>query len=455
MACENVFWVNDIRQLVCDFSVIPTSDDTLAVTMNKVTRIALVLSLVVMCWSVKSGVVVLVLSFIFIISIFYGTKNAEKYSDVMFNTATSGRFCNDCDALAPNDPDYVSKNELLVGWGYPKTRIPPIVAPPSHDLGSWADSGLTRRNQINEQKTFDMYRSGFDTQDSYSAPRKCQECMYAPCMCAKYKDDVLTQTLQPGVYQKSLAGEPINSLIGVSYQQQFLPTLVEQTTDDIKFTQIPIDPTTCSAKQYGSQRPPLIEQPNKTDLSQNYSNIYDPRFTGYGSSDRTYVDPMTGQPRFFYSDVDSIKMPNYITRNNIDNLPWAPTYGPDRPIGGYMEHRQMANNAYHDSAVMFRTEMQERLMRKRNAEMWQRRVAPIYTGQQIGLGSIKSCMCCAPTVVYATLHKRLMGHYVTVELFQLLFSIVIFSRGQRVLPIEFFDRVLTNVRLYVFSIRFD
>lgn len=384
MACENVFWVNDIRQLVCDLSVIPTANDSLAATMNKITRIALVLSLAIMFWSVKSGMVVLVLSFVFIISMYYGTENSEKFTDeqnvIVMPPVTSSRFCNDCDALAPNDPDYASRNQMLVGWGYPKTRIPPIIAPPSHDLESWADSGLTRRNQINSKKPFDLYTSGFGTITSYSEPRRCVECMHSPCRCDdrsydRYKDDLLTQTIQPGVYQKTLAGEPINTMIGVSYQQQFLPTVVEQTPDDIKFTQVPYEQLSANAMQYGSQ---------------NYSNIYDPRFTGYGASDRMYIEPMTGQARFFYRDIDAVKMPNYITRNKIDNLPWAPTYGPDVPMQGYGEHRQLANNAYHDSALVFRTEMQERLMRKRNAEMWQRRVAPIYTGQQLGLGSYNS-----------------------------------------------------------------
>ena len=349
MACENVFWVNDIRQLVCDLSVIPNAGDSMGVTMNKITRIAVVLSIAIMAWSVKLGAAVLVLSFIFIISIYYGFENTEKFTEEVTIPQPKPMFCDDCEALAPNDPDYTSMNQLLVGWGNPRTRIPPIVAPPSHDLGLWADSGLTRRNQINKKKTFDLFSSGYGAQNDY------------------YRDNVLTQTIQPGVYQKTLVGEPINSMIGVSYQQQFLPTVVQQTPESIKFTQIPGD-------------------------SQNYSNIYDPRFTGYGASDRMYIEPMTGQPRFFYGDIDAIKMPNYITRNKIDSLPFAPTYGPDVPLYNYADHRQLANNAYHDSALVFRTEMQERLMRKRNAEMWQLREAPMYTNKQLGLGTMGSCM---------------------------------------------------------------
>lgn len=446
MTCENTFWVNDIKQLICDVSLIPGTDDSLELSMNKITRLTIILSIVIMFFSIKSGVVVLVITFVFIMSFYFGTKNTptdEGYSDVgtsmtiipsprsNFNEQTAGRFCNDCDASAPNDPDFVYKNQLLVGFGNPKTRVQPIVAPPSHDLDSWAENGLVKRSQINEKKNFDLYRSGYMSSESYSEPmystmnkiskgrswapsvptslvvegireerqahlhhrrmlhhdddeQFIQECMIDPRV-SSYKDRLLTQTLQPGVYQKSNIGEPTNSMIGITFQQQFLPTSVDQNYEEIKFTQqnpedvrdVPLFPPKCEEDMY----------------VQNYSNIYDPRFTGYGDPHRTYEEPVTGQTRFFYKDIDAIKMPNYVVRSKVDTLPWAPTYGPDKPFqGDYLEHRKLANNAFHDSTLVFRTEMQERLLRKRNAEMWQRRIAPISTNQQIGLGANKSCL---------------------------------------------------------------
>lgn len=440
MSCTNTFWIHHIKQLVCDFSLIPSTDDSLEVSMNKITRMAIILSVVIMFFSIKSGVVVLVITFIFIMSFYYGNKSrpaGEGYTEINtggdptpatvipqlspFNEHTSGRFCNDCDSSASNDPDYISKNQLLTGFGNPKTRVQPIVAPPSHDLDSWAENGLVKRSQINDKKNFDLYRSGFSSAESYSEPRKCMDCMYVPCMCAtmkkvsagkrrtsllerfedhvntncvfdpsvsstesntSYKDRLLTQTIQPGVYQKNNVGEPVNSMIGISFQQQFLPTAVQQNSDEIKFT------------QHNPDNVPLHLPKYEEDVYiQNYSNIYDPRFTGYGDQYRTYEEPVTGQTRFFYKDVDAIKMPNYLVRSKVDTLQWAPTYGPDKPFqGDYLEHRKLANNAFHDSALVFRTEMQERLMRKRNAEMWQRRVAPISTNQQLGLGANKSCL---------------------------------------------------------------
>lgn len=403
MSCNNNFWVHDINQLICSCAMIPDNDDTLEVSMNKISRLAILLSIVIMFFSIKSGVVVLIITFIFIISFYYGGKShtsEEGFTDTVkptiipqpFNTVTAGRFCNDCQASAPNDPDFTSRNQLLTGFGSRKTRIQPIVANPSHDLDSWAANSLVKRHDINDKKNFDLYRSGYSSVESYSEPRKCKECMYIPCMCHtrkkfvqepfvdhEYKDRLLTQTIQPGVYQKSNVGEPPNSMIGISYQQQFLPTQVEQTPDEIKFTQY---------DGVDTHNPPDFR-----DCTQNYSNIYDPRYTGYGDSHRAYEDAVTGQPRFFYKDIESVTKPNYVVRSNVDTFPWASTYGPDKPLqGDYTEHRQLANNAFHDSALTFRTEMQERLLRKRNAEMWQRRVSPISTNNQLGLGAHKSCL---------------------------------------------------------------
>jgi len=137
----------------------------------------------------------------------------------------------------------------------------------------------------------------------------------------------------------------------------------------------------------------ITPQSVKEPITQDHTNVYDPRFTGYGTSYRSYVDKLTGRPKFFYDDVDAITMPNYITRSNVDVFPWANTYGSDKMLTQSEgdEYRQLANNAFTDSAITFRTELQERLMRKRNAELWQLRVAPISTMARLG-SSMKSCL---------------------------------------------------------------
>ena len=184
-------------------------------------------------------------------------------------------------------------------------------------------------------------------------------------------DNLLTNTLVPGVYQKTHIPEPIQSNIGISYIQDWGPVEVQDTQFAIKYTEQ--DPKNVVNNTYTQER--VIEQ--------DMSNIYDPRLTGYGTSYRGYTDNVTGQPRFFYKDVESVTQPNFITRHNLDVLPWATTYGPDVPVAHLDEYKQLANNSFADSTILFRTEMMERLMRKKNAENWQRRLMPISTMNQL------------------------------------------------------------------------
>ena len=90
---------------------------------------------------------------------------------------------------------------------------------------------------------------------------------------------------------------------------------------------------------------------------------------------------MTGQSRFYYDDIDAIRRPNYITRTNIDHLRSSDAYGPIRSDQEMHDNnqniRETADNAFRDQTLDFRTEMMTRLMRKRNAELWQLRKAPL------------------------------------------------------------------------------
>ena len=368
-------------------------------------------------------------------------------------TPSSGRFCNDAFELdgpkgAFNNVAYMSNNQRLVGPPNPKTLVAPVIVPPAADMNYWRANNLVVQSGINEESQIDVYQSGY--QISTCCPSQNADCLqqlplyknrrdlpqsastslphyienfdqvprpnesgwvntscgYNPEQlysaglptnlaagnCAKdpsmkqYNKNLFTQTIQPGVYTQSQIIEPINSNIGISFQQQFLPTTreIDQNTGQIMFT----------------QHDPRIFQPEFAPESMiesaNEANVYDPRFSGYGTSYRSYTDELTGQTRFYYNDVDAIRMPNYIVRSKIDNQPFADQYG---PIPGGDEFgnkfnsdiRGLANNAFLDNALQFRTEMQERLMRKVNTNSWQQRQAPINTGGQRMLGGGSSC----------------------------------------------------------------
>ena len=212
-------------------------------------------------------------------------------------------------------------------------------------------------------------------------------CEQDPVM-KKYNKNLFTQTIQPGTYTFNEVNEPINSNIGISFQQQFPPTTVktDPSTGDTTFTEH--DPRIME---------PALAEPNLGVLTAaNEANMYDPRFSGYGTSYRSYTDDVTGQTRFFYDDVDAIRMPNYIVRSGIDHQPFADHYGPlpDGNANGNKfnaDIRGLANNAFLEGTIQLRTELQERLMRKVNADQWQKRQAPIRTQGQRMLGGMASC----------------------------------------------------------------
>lgn len=197
---------------------------------------------------------------------------------------------------------------------------------------------------------------------------------------SEFNTDVFTQTVIPGVYTNQQIIEPINSLIGVSFTPSVPPTTLSGENGDLLFEEH--DPNLYVAP---SQEPE--KETVRTD------NVYDPRYTGYGTSYRSYKEPMTGQTRFYYKDVEQVRQPGYIVRSNIDVNKWADQAAPIRP--GFEKGNpftnnihSLADNAFTDATIQQRTMMAQSLMRKRNAEMWQQKMMPISTqGQVSGMGA--------------------------------------------------------------------
>jgi len=196
--------------------------------------------------------------------------------------------------------------------------------------------------------------------------------------------NIFMQNIQPDIYQESEIIEPINSNIGISFTQQFQPTTCSRK-DDKGLTFTEHDP-----RIYNPPKKPVELSNNITE-----ANVYDPRFSGYGTSYRAYNDTNVGQTRFFYDDIDAVRMPNYITRSNIDFARYADKYGPlenSNKTGNQFNSniRALAQNTFLECSLQQRTELQQRLMRKRNNELWQLRKFPMTTSGSYQTG-MKRC----------------------------------------------------------------
>ena len=158
----------------------------------------------------------------------------------------------------------------------------------------------------------------------------------------------------------------------MSFNPQFQPTTVDATDNSAVFVQR--DPR-LSTPSYAT---PLMEH------TVTERDVYDPRQSGYGACYRAYTEPMTGQTRFMYDDVNAVRMPNYVSRSNIDFARYADSYGPmpdgwDNGNPNTKDIHALAEASFMNASIQQRTELQQRLMRKANARKWQTRMFPIRT----------------------------------------------------------------------------
>lgn len=372
-------WIEDITRLFDTKYFLPTTSLSLTDNLNAISRLALIASILVSMYKPLLGISTFIVCIITILAIYYSSLTKEKMTHIdLTYPPTKSRFCNDAVPLT-YDEEYFSQNQLLRGSAIPKTLIPPIIPQPSHDLNHWKTSDLVVDSRINDSTNYDAYAAGyvgdqFDFNKGYSGyvvPKNKTR--------ISRSEQLRTSTMQPGVFQTSDFSEPINALAGISQQKQFQPMTISDNAYGVKYS---VDENVDMFPQYSKEE--YTKLPNVTVLQSRY-DTFDPRFTGYADNNRSYVDPVTGATKYFYDDINAITMPNYISRNNVDIYPWAPQYGSgingslSESVGRGDGYKQLANNAFMESQLKQRTELQERLMRKRNAEMWQRRIAPIHT----------------------------------------------------------------------------
>lgn len=343
----------------------------------------------------------------------------------------------------------ISLNQSLVGPANPKTLVAPVIPPPIYQQ---KQNDFIFFPQINDQRRQELSQNGYMTfypspvsgpmyppssnpysvplQENYSNEEKYNfsspvgyqvksnqqystlnipsidtQCGYQPSnldyglpinyssnqcqrteQATEYNKNLFRIPIQPGIYTTNQVNNPGGSMynLGISHQDQFQPYVVEKKKDFIEF------------QQYDPNLYPGLSQPQSSPSSNGQRQIFrneinDPRLTGYGTSYRSYVDPLLGQPRYFYRDVDTWTQPDYITRNQLDFTSIGTSVGPlsQTPLQGQSLY-SCADNTFTDSTIDFRTELQQRLMNKNSEREWQQRMFPISTQNRAGAGGGKS-----------------------------------------------------------------
>lgn len=298
----------------------------------------------------------------------------------------------------------VSANQSLAGTANPRTKIPPIIVARPQEFEYWKDTPISKISIINKKGVQYPKLAGYSDKNL----RGCSSGLVdMDCVCPNtedcgrrkdlgnfFKPNPLIQTIQPGIYTLPTEYDPINNNIGISETPQF----EKNTQINIEGNDIFVPKNYESIgnlQDVGSNRiqPVITEENYEPIIPRRYQNdvsmynVYDPRFNSYGSDNRNYLEPVTNQQRYYYDDVNSIRMPNYIVRSKIDSCitDFGETYGPMKDFRSNLslnEVRPFAEQSYLKNNLDYRNDLMETLLRKRNSEMWQIRQAPKYTQGQ-------------------------------------------------------------------------
>lgn len=306
-------------------------------------------------------------------------------------------FCAEVPFEVVTDENAPTLNKALTGKANPRTLIKPTIAPPSHDITVWRQNPNVEHSQINTKTPMNPRLAGFGCPEEPSADWPMTSIDYDFQVKSPYFNPI-----QPSIYTSTDQFSPINNNLGISYAPQFPNTVIE---DNVGGNQIYFD-TNSIGRNYSEniggshisyaveERPfellsskknePLIFSSSRPRAftSSGPDGVYDPRFSGYGASDRSYVDNLLGSAKFYYDDVNAVRMPSYVTRSKIDSCvtPYGDTYG-DLKSGHLTlcDARKCAEKSWVDNSLDFRVDLSKSLMRKKNEEMVQRRLAPKYT----------------------------------------------------------------------------
>lgn len=185
----------------------------------------------------------------------------------------------------------------------------------------------------------------------------------------QYHQDINTEIIDPsGVYTTTEVNEPQMTNLGISFPQQFQP--LQKVTN-------------CDGDELIIRKNPRLYKPLRKLFDYGEltpDSIYDPRSGGYGDARRTYIDQVTGQPRFYYDDINAARETNFITRNKID------VYNFTNQVGVFDEVvnenplevvKNQAHMAFINNGDDYRHSLQESLMRKGNEKARQQRLAPL------------------------------------------------------------------------------
>jgi hypothetical protein len=325
--------------------------------------------------------------------------------------------------ISGNSENVIGKNAALTGPQNPKTLLPPPVAPPLGDLDTWKASEWTTHSHINARTVQYEDEAG----PFHTFEHNTERVIPVNCL-SSYEDD---QSNNP-CYKRYLSGIGVESEIGIREPFEFTQNV--GLVKDLEFDNAPMIEPFINELQPGIytsniDQPILDNLGLLPDMPQSQTTLFTPIINGKSRDNmQIYVEDKEADV------IPSLNNSGYLTLDRAYELPQRyvrerlpKRYGEWRPrrsivpgdgrvgienvndLSGAEEMSQYYNKnkldmfdvdetaplyAINPSAVQthidvtnrFRANMQETLMRKRNAESWARKQYPLDTNHRRMLG---------------------------------------------------------------------
>jgi hypothetical protein len=263
----------------------------------------------------------------------------------------------------------------LIGKAHPRTTVDPVIAPPIY-AHSDADNFMNtdRPNYLIGDGT---YSKPLDTQTRRGVN---MEHVYEKLQVPR---DPYTSQVGSDQHVHSVMFEP------------YAQSRESRSTQPAYHTTMPTTPTSPTTPYQplpgfkdapiwgygiGQTKPPVTLQTEPVYIHKqshtSVDSVYDPRTFGFGDERRYRLDPINGNPDWNYDDIDAARIPQYITRSDVDMV--IDTNGYASPSLGLGQVQKHMDASFIDQTNQSRTEYMEGYMRKyREQREWQYRDMPV------------------------------------------------------------------------------
>lgn len=327
------FWIYHPANLINNIDIVPHPYMTVGEKLNALMRLWTLLCLAASFFSLKYVEFYWLVGTLVLILLYFK----------MYNVTREG--FSPC-KLQNNGCNSMNSKYFPAAKQHCTTPSPPLKVPIYDMEWATASSKRTGINTSSHRFPFNHQHNPADFKPSYcGTTADLPECLLDPCMM--YSININTTTPQPGeqVNPGATRPQPISTNMGIVTADFGAP--VER-------------PVT------------LINGDMASEPTVGPDNVYDPRSCGYGDDRRSYLEPVTGQRRFFYKDVDQPRTGLTELSSNINRLV-------DYGTNDLSEIQRLSSTAYVDISNAHRKNIQESFMSKYNEMTRQRRMMPIRT----------------------------------------------------------------------------